>query len=341
MTYMNSTSEKGEEWSHQLVMLVFTLPTLCCGLVLNGVALSTICCKIKQQTKSVIYMTNLILSDFLLLLSLPFKIYAFHVGDQWPLKRWFCQLLESLCFVNTYVSVLLITMICVDRYVAIKHPFLSRATSSWKKTALICSAVWIVVGLASLHFYFSSHSQSCFYRLSPEVSRMEFIATLEILFLICMFLMMFCSLRIISNLKVRASKTHDEWAGKSGKIILSNLLTFLLCFTPYHTSLLLYSLAVNEFLQVRFETCEYLREVVHYCIYLANVNCCLDAVYYFYGIKELYQSRSQEMPNSSTQLGTCETTADLSLGPPLNTQSDVFEPSCSGILLHTSGSNQT
>ncbi|XP_078066228.1 G-protein coupled receptor 35-like [Mustelus asterias] len=316
---MNCTANSSQDksaWSHQVVMLVFSLPTICIGLVLNGVAFCIIWCKIKQRTKSTIYMSNLIISDILLLFSLPFKIYAYYVRQEWPLGKRFCQLLESFCFVNTYASILLITLICVDRYLAIKHPFLSRAISSPRKTALICAGIWVVVGPGSTHIYLSSNSPSCFYDLSPEVWSLDFIAALEVLFLTCASLMMFCSLQIIRRLKVTANQSPRDWTDKSTKIILSNLLTFLVCFTPYHTGLLLYSLATNGFLWDRY--CEPLRSALHICLYLANVNCCLDAIYYFYGIKELFQSNSRPAPNSSIQMTTCELIADLTTPPLLN-----------------------
>ncbi|XP_067898187.1 G-protein coupled receptor 35-like [Heterodontus francisci] len=310
------------EFTHQVVLLVFSLPTICIGLVLNGVALYIICCKIKKRTKSIIYMANLVFSDIFLLFSLPFKVYAYYVREEWrqTLGKVFCQFLESLCFVNTYASILLITMICLDRYMAIKYPFVVRAISTPMKTTLICAGIWICVCSGSIYIYFASHSESCFYNLSSNVLKMEFIGTLEILFLICAFFMIFCSVQIIHSLKVPASETQSRWADKSAKIVLSNLLTFLVCFTPYHTGLLLYSLAINDILLQSY--CDHLRSALHFCLYLANVNCCLDAIYYFYGIKELCQSNSssRQTPNSSIQMGNCETLVDPSTGPPLNSQ---------------------
>ncbi|XP_041061462.1 G-protein coupled receptor 35-like [Carcharodon carcharias] len=316
---MNCTINSSWSESHQVVLLVFTVPTICIGFVLNGVALCIIWCKIKGRTKPTIYMTNLIISDIVLLFSLPFKIYAYYVGPQWPLHKRFCQLLESLCFVNIYASILLITLICADRYVATKHPFLSRAISSPRKTAVICAGIWIFVCTGSIYIYFSSKSSSCFYHLSPGVWRMNFIAPLEILFLICAFFMMFCSLQIIRRLRVRASETRDKWADKSAKIILSNLLTFLVCFMPYHTGLLMYSLTTNGFISESY--CEPLRNALHVSLYLANVNCCLDAIYYFYSIKEFCQSNSRHIPNLNTQIAICEGIADSSTDPPLNSRS--------------------
>uniref|UniRef100_UPI00398ED6F8 G-protein coupled receptor 35-like n=1 Tax=Pristiophorus japonicus TaxID=55135 RepID=UPI00398ED6F8 len=311
--------------SHQVVLLVFSLPTIVVGSTLNGVALCIICYRIKARTKPLIYMANLVFSDVFLLFALPFKILAYYIREEWPrrLGKMFCQFLESLCFINTYASILLITLICVDRYIAITHPFLVNAISSPKRTAIICASIWAVVWSASIYIYFTSDSDSCFYHLAPEVLKMGFIAPLGVLFLICAFIMMFCSLHIVHRLKVQASETQVGWLelNKSAKIILSNLMTFLICFTPYQTILLLYSLTINGFLSQSY--CEQLRSALHFSLYLANVNCCLDAIYYFYGIKELCQSSSgrSQLPDSNIQLGVCETLVDSTADHPLNSQS--------------------
>ncbi|XP_067850795.1 G-protein coupled receptor 55-like [Heptranchias perlo] len=318
-------TEKKIDLSYRVVLFIFSLPTFFIGSILNGVALYSICSKIKvERKKPIIYMANLIISDVFLLFSLPFKIYAYHVGSKWSdnLNMKFCHFMESLCFVNTYVSILLITLICVDRYLAIKHPFVSRAISSPKKTALTCAVVWIVVWAGSIHIQFTSNSAFCFHHLSPAVLKMEFIAPLEILFLICVLIMVFCSVQIVHSLKVRANETQNKWMDKSAKIILSNLLTFLVCFTPHHTGLLLYSLATNGFLSESY--CEPLRSALHVYLCLANVNCCLDAIYYYYGIKELCQSnsRSRQIPDlNARMLGASETIMDSSVDHPLNSQS--------------------
>ncbi|XP_062902003.1 uncharacterized protein LOC134345377 isoform X2 [Mobula hypostoma] len=102
---------------------VVHIPTFILGLVVNSAALGMICFRLKNWTETVIYMTNLIFSDILLLFSLPFKMYAYKKKNTWHLGARFCQFVESLYFVNTYGTILLIMLISLDRYIAIKHPF--------------------------------------------------------------------------------------------------------------------------------------------------------------------------------------------------------------------------
>ncbi|XP_072895113.1 G-protein coupled receptor 35-like [Hemitrygon akajei] len=271
--------------------------------MLNGAALCMICCHIKRRTKPLIYVVSLVISDILVLFILPFKVYAFYVKGGWKMEKTFCQFLESLSFVNTYTSILVITLICVDRYVAVVYPFNARANSSPRAIAGICAVIWIVVCLCTIQVYDKSQSGSCFYHLSPEVLDFSFVAPLEALFLLCALTMLFCALRIILTLKDRTSETEDKCTDKCIKILLSNLFTFLICFTPYHTLLLLYTLTVNGFLSAHY--CELLRGATHYTLYLANVNSCLDAIYYFYAFKEL--RRTKQNPDKKIQMDVYDT----------------------------------
>ncbi|XP_062900997.1 G-protein coupled receptor 35-like [Mobula hypostoma] len=301
---MNCTdhTRHNSDFSHRLIFLLFTVPTFFVGSTLNGAALCMICCHMKQRTKQFIYVVNLVISDILLLFILPFKVYAFYV-EHWTMEKAFCRFLESLCFVNTYTSILVITLICVDRYVAVMYPFKARANLSPRTIAGICAVIWIVVCLCTIQIYANNQSDSCFYALSVEVLDLAFVAPLEALFLICALTMLFCALRIIHTLKARTSENQDRWTDKSIKILLSNMFTFLICFTPYHTLLLLYTLTVNKFLSASY--CVLLRSAAHYAFYLSNVNSCLDAIYYFYAIKEL--RRTKQIPDKKIQMDVYDT----------------------------------
>ncbi|XP_032888113.1 G-protein coupled receptor 35-like [Amblyraja radiata] len=275
-------------------------------------ALYTICCEVKKPTKSFIYVMNLVVSDSLLLFALPFKVYAFFVNNDWSRKmgKNFCRVLESLCFVNTYTSILVITLICVDRYVAVVHPFNARTISSPRTIAGVCAAIWIIVCSCTLHIYFTSQSESCFYHLSPRVLDIVFIAPLGVVFVVCALIMVLCSIGIVHSLRDRASDPRDRGNEKCTKVLLSNLFTFLICFTPYHAALLLYASAVNGFISEQYYEC--LRHALHFTLYLANVNCCLDSIYYFYAIKEL--RRAERVSGTAVPMEV----ADTSMGSTVN-----------------------
>ncbi|XP_078265929.1 G-protein coupled receptor 35-like [Rhinoraja longicauda] len=307
-----NSSRNDSDSAHQAVLLLFSVPTCLVGSALNGMALYTICREVKKLTKSFIYVINLVISDSLLLFALPFKVYAFYAKYDWSRKmgKSFCRFLESLCFVNTYTSILVITLICMDRYIAVAHPFNARTISSPRTIAGVCAAIWTVVCSCTVHIYFTSQSESCFYYLSPLVLDIVFIAPLGLVFVVCSLVMLFCSIRIVHSLKGGAGEAQARGNEKCTKVLLSNLFTFLICFTPYHAALLLYASAVSGLISEHY--CERLRHGLHFTLYLANINSCLDSVYYFYSIKEL--RRAERVSGTAAQMEV----GDTSMGSTVN-----------------------
>lgn len=85
-------------------------------MVLNIVALYVFCFRTKQKTTSVIYTINLAVTDLLVNLSLPTRILLYYSGGACLT----CSYMHIFSyFVNMYCSILFLTCICVDRYLAI------------------------------------------------------------------------------------------------------------------------------------------------------------------------------------------------------------------------------
>lgn len=85
-------------------------------MVLNTVALYVFCVRTKQKTTSIIYTINLAVTDLLVNLSLPTRILLYYSGGACLT----CSYLHIFSyFVNMYCSILFLTCICVDRYLAI------------------------------------------------------------------------------------------------------------------------------------------------------------------------------------------------------------------------------
>ncbi|XP_078058992.1 lysophosphatidic acid receptor 6-like [Mustelus asterias] len=295
----NCTGSSPNELSNSVkrFQVIVSLITLALGLVLNVAALWSLCLKFKKWTVSAIYMTNLIISDVLLLFSLPFKTYAYQT-EEWPLGLGFCKFLESLYYVNMYTSILITTLISVDRYIAIKHPFLAGTIRSPKKTVIGCVVVWIIIWSCCIYIYSKESSQNCFYNHSSSVWKPTTVATVQSIFLITALIMIFCSARIIQTLQRNGTlNTEKKDNSKSVKIVLSNLLTFLVCFTPYHVGILLYFAARNCWVPGSYTVP--LRNFLQICLCLANVNCVLDALYYYFVINEFWKSSRKSLRATS------------------------------------------
>ncbi|XP_041038659.1 G-protein coupled receptor 55-like [Carcharodon carcharias] len=272
--------------------LVIYIPTFILGLPLNLLALLIFCCKIKRWTESTIYMSNLALADILLLFSLPFKMLDQDGG--WPFDRAFCSFVESLYFVNMYASIFIITSISIDRYLAIIHPLNARAFRSPRNTVMICLVIWTSVWLGSIPIYgFHDSPDStnstiiCFHGFSDKSWNPGLIAFVELLgFVIPMAIMVFCSVRIIRKLLQRQSEAPGN-CQVCIRIIIANLAIFICSFAPTHLGIFLQFLVRQDI--IGRDYCSTRRSIslfVQGAMCLANVNCCLDAICYYFVAKE-------------------------------------------------------
>ncbi|KAM6127533.1 G-protein coupled receptor 55-like [Phoenicopterus ruber ruber] len=267
------------------LQLGISIPIFSLGLILNALALSMFCCFWKKQTKTSIYMINLALADVLLLLSLPLKLY-YSVTTVFGLV---CSFIQSLYFVNTYGSIFIIVCITVDRYICIRHPFEGRANQSPRWAILVCCFIWAGASICSIPMYVFQKNDclTCFHNMSEQAWSVPFIVSLEVFgFLIPLTVMVFCSaqtIRILLKHKSQAKKKVE--ASGSLRVIIINLVVFLLCFTPVHLAIFLQCLVRQRVI----EDCSLKQTIslfIQVSMMLANLNCCLDAIFYYFAAKE-------------------------------------------------------
>lgn len=294
---MNFTAE-------YLVQMIVYTPTILLGLPLNLAALWLVLFRIRKWTVSTVYLSNLVINDSLLILSLPFKLYAY--DNYWKLGVVFCSFLESLVFVNIYGSIVLIVCISGDRFISMQFPFKSRSMRSPRKATVGSLVLWLLVFLLTIPVYglhkSGESNSTCFRGFSRTTwNRLWIIITMETVFLVCTVAMVFFSVRvmqILRNLRRRNPLDEKLRNNKSMKIVLTNLVSFLVCFIPYHVVALVY------FLKKRNEPDEVfisLRKVVHITSCLSSVNCLLDGMCYHFILKENLEAVREERRRLSTR----------------------------------------
>ncbi|XP_072852036.2 G-protein coupled receptor 55 isoform X1 [Pogona vitticeps] len=267
----------------ELFQIIIYIPTFILGLLLNGMAIWFAFYKIRQFTEPVIYMVSLIILDTLVLFTLPFKIISYQ-NKKWDLGHAFCSFLESLYFVNMYGSILISLCICVDRYVAILHPFVAVSLRSPTKAVITCAVIsaGIWAGTAcTLQLHKHDGPRSCFHNFSGSMwKNTALIVILEIAFFSCMTAMIFCTVQIMICLyRSQRPKESLTVRRKTVYIIIANLATFLICFTPFHVALVLYYLVKNCILD---DGQEIIRIFLQVTLCWANFNCFLDAICYYF-----------------------------------------------------------
>uniref|UniRef100_A0A4W3HZY7 G protein-coupled receptor 55 n=2 Tax=Callorhinchus milii TaxID=7868 RepID=A0A4W3HZY7_CALMI len=293
---MNSTQNVCQvAVNEEIIQLVVYIPTFILGVPFNLIALFFFWFKIKRRTESVIYMSNLALADILLLLSLPFKMY-YSSSRKWPFHMAFCSFVESLYFVNMYGSIFFISAISVDRYLAIIHPLRARVYRSPRNSGLVCLAIWMFIWLGSIPIYNfhdspgSNGSIICFHKFSDKSWNFWLIAYVEFFgFVTPLAIVVFCSFSIIRKLlqkQIPVAREHQT-VDSCVRIVTANLVVFIFCFAPTHLGILLQFLVRRDIIGEHLcSTRQNISLFIQTAMCLANVNCCLDAICYYFIAKE-------------------------------------------------------
>lgn len=143
------------------------------GLVTNCAALFVFCFRMKMSNETTMFMTNLALSDLVFVFTLPFKVF-YNVNRNWPFGDGLCKVSGTAFITNIYGSMLFLTCINVDRFLAIVYPFRSRTIRTRRNAAMVCAAVWLTIvgGGISVTFFSTINSKhratTCFEGFSKK-----------------------------------------------------------------------------------------------------------------------------------------------------------------------------
>ncbi|XP_061490414.1 G-protein coupled receptor 35 [Rhineura floridana] len=264
------------------------------GIIFNTVAMWVFCLKLGKWTETRVYMISLAIADYTLVLTLPFKMY-FHYHE-WPTDV-FCLVIFAIHCINMPMSISIITLIALDRYIAIKYPLKARIIRSPWKATVACLFFWICCLLYVITFLASTKKDEkfCFYKTSDQYLP-HILIRLTIFFFIPLAILLFCSIQVIRCLKEKhnASPQEEKITQKAICVISVNLIVFIICFLPFHLSLLI-DYVVNLPGEVECKLRHTIIKTIHASSCIANLNCCLDAMCYFLVGKE-FQEAAARLP---------------------------------------------
>ncbi|KFP78696.1 G-protein coupled receptor 35, partial [Apaloderma vittatum] len=282
-----------------LVQLCVYIPVFLLGILLNMLALWVFCCKLIKWTETRVYMVNLAVADCLLLFTLPFKTLSqFH---QMKVGTW-CLVLEGGYFINRLMSIGIITVVAADRYLAIKYPLKSKVLRSPLKAAFASGFLWIVIiCVISLIKKLEDREQDefCFEKSSVKPSVITLCAII-VGFFVPMIIVSYCSVEVIAELtRKRNENCHEEnLMRKAVYIVSANMAVFIVCFLPLYLGHLLRF--VMDSTSSNCSAIQTVNNFVHLASVLANTNCCLDAICYYFVNKE-FKEASPKLAKSKSE----------------------------------------
>ncbi|XP_035522889.1 lysophosphatidic acid receptor 6-like [Morone saxatilis] len=294
---------KSDDFKYPLYSSVFSLVFLV-GLFFNMVAVYIFACTLKLRNETTTYMINLVVSDCLFVLSLPFRIVYF-IKREWLFGSVLCKISVALFYTNMYGSILFLTCISVDRFLAIVHPFRSQTIRTKRNARLACLTVWVMVLSGSVPTGFlldttsptnaNSSSNFCFENYSKKQWKAElskvvvFIETVG--FIIPLMVNVFCSVMVLRTLRKPQTISRGGSLNKAKilRMIIVHLLIFCFCFIPYNVNLIFYALVRSNVLKGCYA--EYVvRTIYPIALCIAVTNCCFDPVIYYFTSETIQSS---------------------------------------------------
>lgn len=289
----NSDCPSIDDFRNQVYSTVYSLITVF-GLVGNGFALLILIRSHRQSSPFHIYMLNLAVSDILCVSTLPMRVFYYVNKGQWILGDFLCRVSSYALYVNLYCSIYFMAVMSVTRFVAIVFPVQNISLITEKRARFICLAVWVLICAMSSPFLLTgqyvdsvSNKTKCF-EPPKQVKDFEKIFILNYVsltmgFLVPFLVILICYIGIIRTLLSRKMTTGQQTAmgSRAIRMIVIVLITFLVCFTPYH---LLRTIHLH-FLSRNDTSCEEkvtMQKCVVVMMCLATSNTCFDPLLYFF-----------------------------------------------------------
>lgn len=131
------------------------------GLVGNLVALWVFFCVHSKKNSVRVFLINVAFADLLLVVCLPFRILYHSQGNIWNLGPTLCKVVGNLFYMNMYISITLLGLISVDRYLKIHRMGVQTRLWSIKCSTALCALIWTMAFALTLVLLLSkNHSQT-------------------------------------------------------------------------------------------------------------------------------------------------------------------------------------
>ncbi|XP_030012197.1 hydroxycarboxylic acid receptor 2 isoform X1 [Sphaeramia orbicularis] len=210
------------------------------GLPINIVALWIFCFRMKFWKPHAVFLFNLLLADFLLLVSVPLRIDNHLRGENWVFGHDWCRVNLFMLAVNRSASIGFMTIVALDRYFKVVYPHHWINQMTFHQAGWLTALIWVLVivlriplltinllyeeGNRTLCRSFTSSEEP---PLAIKLNQAAYVAE----FVLPWFLLLFCSVRTACFLHHRGLDRQKKVKRAIQAVCVINLV-FTICFLP-------------------------------------------------------------------------------------------------------------
>ncbi|XP_072412838.1 nociceptin receptor isoform X2 [Chiloscyllium punctatum] len=263
----------------RITIIVVYLFVCIVGLVGNCLVIYT-----KMKTATNIYIFNLALADALELITLPFQATDTLLGF-WPFGNILCKIAISIDYYNMFTSIFTLTVMSVDRYIAVCHPVkaLDIRTPFNAKVVNVC--IWGLASMIGIPAMIMGSAETenneieCllvhpqphnYWKPTIEIAVFLFSFVIPVAIITVCYTLMLRRLRSVRVLS--GSKEKDRNLRRITRMVLVVVAVFVICWTPIHILVLVQVVCNHEIMTIMPSW--------YFCVALGYANSSLNPVLY-------------------------------------------------------------
>ncbi|TSK38376.1 C5a anaphylatoxin chemotactic receptor 1 [Bagarius yarrelli] len=272
-----NTSESVIGWRHWIVLICYIIVFLL-GVPGNGLVVWVTAFRMPRSVNAMWFL-NLALTDLLCCLSLPLLMVPLTQDLHWPFGPVACKLVNGLLYMLMYCSVVILTIISLDRWLLVTRPAWCQ---NWRQPHLarwVCVGAWVLalIGTIPQFFHMSEEEFGKKIRCRGHYLSLAHGWAMVVMRFLLAFLIPFAII-CFSHWTVyqRARRKQNDKSSRTLRVILAVVITFFLCWIPLHvidTVMLMWQNPVD--------TARANLHLVHLlAVCLAYFNSCLNPLLY-------------------------------------------------------------
>uniref|UniRef100_A0A9J8BQW2 C3a anaphylatoxin chemotactic receptor n=1 Tax=Cyprinus carpio carpio TaxID=630221 RepID=A0A9J8BQW2_CYPCA len=233
-----------------------------------------------KRTVNTIWFLNLATADLLCCLSIPFSVAEILLEHHWPYGSVMCKILPFVMLITMFASVFTLNLISLDRFAQVITPVWAQNHRSLFIARLSCAGAWILALILSLTFMMSKetykkNSKTNCKDYETDSDNSEMYRRISVIRFVFGFLIpLICITTCYGFIARKLSRSHFH-SGRAFRIMLAVIVSFFLCWLPYHIVdlIIMYGEESNSSVALALDPL---------AVSLAYFNSCLNPILYVF-----------------------------------------------------------
>ncbi|XP_077367674.1 growth hormone secretagogue receptor type 1-like [Festucalex cinctus] len=238
-----------------MCVTIVYIPVLLLGLLGNVLTILVVWLRPHMRSSTYLYLSSMAVSDLMILLLLPLDLYKLWKPRPWPLGDFACKMTMFLSECCTFCTILHITFLSLERYVAVCWPIIAKTLVTrrrtraligclWLGAAVSAAPVWLMVGVEEVgqedlrvNGWGENGRRECRctqYAISSGLlSAMMILSNLYFLVPVCILGLVYGMIGRTLWLRPQSSR-RDQSHRHTVKMLGVIVMAFVLCWLPFH-----------------------------------------------------------------------------------------------------------